>query len=684
MLAGDEWQGGGVEDQVGMEQPARGNAIDTAARASWEEFERSCQKLHERWRSNPAEVEQCAPILRSLERNFVDLVRRTGSIRALAALALPMLYEVAHERPGPEWAEVVKQTRELPVPPTPTGRLMVAVCRLVLAAPLEGCDPALAAFARCLAESARGECRDLAAEIGKRLHRHGWLAGLRPLFRAAAEQHLVGLRPDDPVALCSLLGFSTEAKLEHLEWLTDRFVLRWMEQLLEQREFDHALDIEVLLYDVLVKKVETEQHFAACSRKWMPLMLRAGRQERAVPSVSPMVPEQAPSVAFVLHTAQTLGHTEALLTFLRGCSQLRPRPIRPLVYVLEGTDARLEECCVAADARVVWIDPRRIRGRFDRLAALRDEMHKSSVLAVVFVSVPVAMALGFAMGLAPVQIWWSMKYHSLEFDEIDGYLALGSFERHRTIGNRVWRIVHRALGPLHDPSLAERARDVRAALGVAEGRTIFGCIGRAEKIYSPRYIAALAAILRRVPDAVYLWTGSSMRTDIASLFKEHGIQDRCFFVGWINSRLYAQVLDVFVDSFPFASGLTAFEAMAAGTPVVAMITSEAMETGWPSHFWPLACGQAGTVADRQFANRVLDDGEGGSLLPCVTTEDDFIARCVRLALDVAYRRRTGAAMKALVEHFMRDARRMGESGCSHLREVIDSKLHTESGRTTAS
>jgi glycosyltransferase involved in cell wall biosynthesis len=304
---------------------------------------------------------------------------------------------------------------------------------------------------------------------------------------------------------------------------------------------------------------------------------------------------------------------------------------------------------------------------------MRDLLRETSVTAVVFVSTTLGMSLGFAIGLAPVQIWWSMKYHSLEFPEIDGYMANGSFESTRLIGKRSWRSVHGAYGPLYDPGLAERASTIRAELGVAAGQIVLGCIGREEKVSSPRYIAALGAILRRLPNAIYIWTGRTKSADICDMFDANGIEERCLFVGWIDSRVYAQALDVFVDSFPFASGLTAFEAMAASVPVVAMVTSEALETGWPAHIWPLVCRRAGTQEDQDIALRILDDGNGGSLLPCVATEADFVERTVRLASDPEYRHRTGAAVKALVERFMRDELRMGQSGCFHILQIIEEK-----------
>jgi hypothetical protein len=86
-------------------------------------------------------------------------------------------------------------------------------------------------------------------------------------------------------------------------------------------------------------------------------MLRAGRRRRNALTFPTIGEGEAHAVAFVLHSAEPLAQTEALATFLRGVSQISPKPIRPIVYVLHGSNARLEQWCRAAHSPVVWIDP---------------------------------------------------------------------------------------------------------------------------------------------------------------------------------------------------------------------------------------------------------------------------------------------------------------------------------------
>ena len=97
------------------------------------------------------------------------------------------------------------------------------------------------------------------------------------------------------------------------------------------------------------------------------------------------------------------------------------------------------------------------------------------------------------------------------------------------------------------------------------------------------YAEAVAQILTQVPNSIYIWTGRINHPEISSRFRELGILDRCRFISWVNTALYAQVLDVFLDSFPFTSGHTAFESMATGYPVIVRNTPESLESGSLTH-----------------------------------------------------------------------------------------------------
>jgi len=87
---------------------------------------------------------------------------------------------------------------------------------------------------------------------------------------------------------------------------------------------------------------------------------------------------------------------------------------------------------------------------------------------------------------------------------------------------------------------------------------------------------AIAQILKRCPKAVYAPIGTAgILTSINSIFSQYGVQDRIHFLGSRdNPSQYARSMELYLNEFPFGSGLGILDAMAAGCPVVSMYDPE--------------------------------------------------------------------------------------------------------------
>jgi hypothetical protein len=478
--------------------------------------------------------------------------------------------------------------------------------------------------------------------------------------------------------LIQILGFSNTAPLPWLRVLFDNVILPTISAAATANLYDVVLGLEYSAYNNYTKAKDEAEHFRTTVNKWIPDLRKSGKSLAA--KLPPLTANgntgSPPRVAFYLQNSEILGHTEALVSFLRGLTKVKPTPLEALLYIAGPANPDLDALLTNCPVEIVYVDTLVAENptMSQVLMALRADCAKNGVVAFVYVSLVLTMAFGFAMGLAPVQIWWSMKYHSLEFSEIDGYLALGSFDPYREIDGRRWRAVHRAMGPLVDPGLAKNAVRIRRKLLGRRGTVLLGCIGREEKMICEPYIAALTGILASVPEAVYFWTGKTEHPGVIGLLRKYGIEEKCRYVGWIDTRLYAQVVDVFVDSFPFASGLTAFEAMAAGRPVVSMLTRESLGTGMPAHVWPAYAGQSGTPELQREVQRIFSDTDGSSLLPFAETVESYRRIAVKLCRDSILRANVGNACRLFVERYMSNDERMAETGSRHILEIIDAKL----------
>lgn len=122
-------------------------------------------------------------------------------------------------------------------------------------------------------------------------------------------------------------------------------------------------------------------------------------------------------------------------------------------------------------------------------------------------------------------------------------------------------------------SLQMEAAEVRKKYGA--NKVIFGTIGRLIKMDNEEFLDSLASILNSCPNAVYLACGTGNISSIKEKVDLMGIGDRVFFEGFVNTRLYSFVLDVFLNTFPQIQGESAKEVnFFGGMPIVQMYVEE--------------------------------------------------------------------------------------------------------------
>ncbi len=472
-----------------------------------------------------------------------------------------------------------------------------------------------------------------------------------------------------------LLGLAAFRKASSPEWnrrLFESAILPWMKRALAAQQPDAGLMLEVAVLNEYVAQKETEEHFASCVRRWTDEMRVAGKR---FASELPPLPRRAPpallKVAFFVHQLSSLAHVRLLLDVLEGHAQLAEPLLSPLIVCLRRSgNPMIVERIERLSMEVLEIsDPELRFAGAAEMRGLREAMTARSVDAIVWVSLVPIMPFAFSLHVAPVQIWWAMKYHSLEFPEIDGYLTGGNVAGGtRRIGDREWRAGPIAAEDWLAPELAAEAAKVRA--GYPQHRVLYGCFGREEKLNSDPFLDAVIAVLKAVPDAGFLWTGRQQHPAIQARFESAGVSARCHFIGWVNTRLYAQVIGVFLDSFPFPCGYTLYESMAAAKPAVLYASAEAMETGARSMIEPLLLEQQGSQQDWDMARTIFQPDSGTDLYLCARDRDQYVAHAVRLGIDDSLRQRVGKAGQAFIERFMSDRKRLGRIYAEHIATIV--------------
>jgi|GEM_PF-5071922 len=462
------------------------------------------------------------------------------------------------------------------------------------------------------------------------------------------------------------LFFTTPAK-DNQETV-ETLLLPWLQEALQREWFDFALWLELQLDLRYVHQTETEEHFARHYRTIAPLMNQAGQglRRRLPQSTTSPIPDSA-NISFIVHQLDTVGPNLVLLDAL---SSMDTSTRSVTVYVLNDVEPSAYQQFVTSGARIVSLSseyPHLRENALHLLLELRRRLASDEIAVALWTANIAYMSFAFGLRLAPVQIWWSMKYHSIELEDIDGYFAIGSQEKFKRIGNRDWRCIHGAFKELYAPALSSQARTIRQQYPV---KTLLGCMGRVEKLDNPQYLDAVTDILKARPDTGFLWSGQSRLPSVQEYFEKSGVADRCFFVGWINTRLYAQVLDICLDTFPFGGGITVFECMAAEKPVVFHLSPESMETGVPMVILPLLNRRIGTPEQQELAKSLFTNEDGDNLFLCANDQQEYITMALRAIDSQRFRDFAGQAARTFVEMFIMDTGEMARTLLAHIEEVV--------------
>lgn len=191
----------------------------------------------------------------------------------------------------------------------------------------------------------------------------------------------------------------------------------------------------------------------------------------------------------------------------------------------------------------------------------------------------------------------------------------------------------------------------RQQLGIDKDCFVVGHVGRLANEKNLGYLAsAVCAFLEQAEDAVFLLAGEGESLeDIRRKFREHSLEDRLFHLG----KLAAQdLVDAYhaMDVFVFSSksetqGMVLAEAMAAGTPVVAL--------------------------DAPGVRDIVEDGANGFLLESDAPPGEFASAIGRL------REQATSGRNKLAEALQETARRFSAGHCLDRVEKLYRELRDE-------
>ncbi|MCQ4161681.1 hypothetical protein NON00_17340 [Roseomonas sp. GC11] len=494
------------------------------------------------------------------------------------------------------------------------------------------------------------------------LHRRLWQAGLLGAEENAA--FLESLQPptlrllseDIPkwLRFLLLLGLMEQRPMAYAQAMVEGVALPALLAAAAADQRALALQVEIWLCVYWVKREESHAHYARWIGRWAPALAALGRRNARAVAIPRPGPEGRPRIALLVNTATHLAHVAVMLTMLEACMALPGRRFDYEVHVMHGRDqelfARLRAMGVVALAHELPADV----VMADLLEVMARRLFQSAPAALVWLCVPFGLAYAFGRRLAPVQVWWSVKFHPPAAPDAD--LRLGTFPAQPL---RLDREGHAWLNlpgcmevELAPPDPAARAA-LRAPFG---GGLLLGTLAREEKMAEPAFQQAVIAILRAVPGAHWVYTGQAPAAGLLERLAEAGLEGRAHFIGWVDTARWAAALDLHLESFPMAGGLVSMQCAAQAVPSVFLTypVDAPMSGLLDNHLHRARRDATLPAAERAQRDALLTTPSGLDAAPALDDVAAYVAWACRLAREDALRAEVGQAQQAYVARYLAD------------------------------
>jgi hypothetical protein len=92
------------------------------------------------------------------------------------------------------------------------------------------------------------------------------------------------------------------------------------------------------------------------------------------------------------------------------------------------------------------------------------------------------------------------------------------------------------------------------------------------------FAKTVAAILKKCPGSLFLFTGRTISKVFENILIEANVANQALFVGWVDTDFYANLIDCFLESFPFGCGVTGMQALLHGTVVNSLWDKDTLPT----------------------------------------------------------------------------------------------------------
>ena len=407
-------------------------------------------------------------------------------------------------------------------------------------------------------------------------HNPDLLSSFAKILSFLSDQRALKERAPFLVAMLQQCGFGrSEEAVDHdrLLMLFDLMILPLLHARTEQQDYQSIYDISQFCYIHVVKSAESERIFASVAGKTAPILAQAGAafsnhyRYDFVES-----PPDNHKIAFVFEMGSLLAHTETLVSFLEGWHDLGQVHIEPIIIVLGKSKQQDAFYKLFQKFNLPLIDLSEqtvqcfSQGKVEALLpVLRETLQRHDIYRTVWLGPIALMSLIYGFRVAKHQIYFSLKYSGIDIDAVDRYVVgipPGSLP---FFSQTQWRGGCFSLRSLPDVSIGD-VETLRARFPT--NKKIVATLARSELIGRVHFLETVKQILQRDEATIFLWTGKKEDPSISQFFQSNHLADRVYFIGWVDINYFRYVVDLFLDPFPYGSGVNLLRTLEVGKSVV--------------------------------------------------------------------------------------------------------------------
>lgn len=493
---------------------------------------------------------------------------------------------------------------------------------------------------------------------------------------------------DSKLSFLGMAGLTIESPESWKHACTANMALPAIEEALDRHDYLLADKISHFFWVATALQPHTREQWARCMAKLNPLFVAAGERERA--ALPPLLPPGGEGerlvVALIVDTSIVGSGLIAMETIVTEFAMAQGREFAPVVYCLSATAPSLREICLRHAIPLVGMDEQRSRPFAEddlrgRLLDLRVKARQDGVaVAFYFSSFEWLVSLMSSIGLAPVQLFDAPTFHTLDVPRIDAYFMHAALVRGwKMVDGRAWRTVPPSLINNFPKGAADQEGQfnqmvaaARAAILDGKFRIILGSISRPVKI-DGALLDAVARILKKHPQAVFLWFGKGDVPPVAVsiLIEARGIAAQCKYMGWVNTLVFAKVIDIHLDPFNQPAGTTMFETFFAGRAYVLKRSPESDNIGMAPHLRQVRDSSETDIELAAAREIFRHPATGESLIMLADTADEYVEMVDRLIRDDSFRVLVGNAASRFMEQYWSVNGRVGRAYREHIAEIVN-------------